>query len=121
MVILNASVALVLKAPSAIPCFFDLLNLVLTKKFEHTSQVLNSFYIYTYLKICSYDRVCHMLEGISNTLYCSSLALFFVFCYKFDLKFKHRLKVLFLFEKEQQLNAKNSPKACIKSGPQIIN
>lgn len=111
MVVLNASLGLVLKAPSAFSSIYDLVNFIadfyLDLDFREDEDFLDR--LYYNLKICSFDLTCSTLESIANMLYFLLLFLFFMFCFKFDKKFKTCVQkvVPFLKKKSNQKKEKN--------------
>lgn len=110
MVVLNASLALVLKAPSVFSSIYDLVNFIadfyLELDFREDEDFLDRFYYN--VKICSFDLTCSTWESIANMLYFLLLFLLFVFCFKFDKKFKTCVhKVVPFFKKTESKKEEN--------------
>ena len=85
MVIINATCAMVLKAPVA---SISIINLVyLLSQFSK-----NGYFNLSDRKTCYFYETCYAFEKFSNLLFLLSLSLYFVFYYNFDKNFQASFK-----------------------------
>jgi len=112
MVVLNAIVNVLCKAPSVVISFNDLRLLIVTQ-FEKLQlgvrfDRLVFEFPYTMRHVCYIEDVCLVFQNFGNFLFLISLSTNFFFYYKFDKKFKIQFNSFFLSRLSKTSLSKNN-------------
>lgn len=88
LIIINAAVALIFKSFSSVSSIFTLVNQVklLIQLLKRTQNGLSVLYKQG-ARTCRLNIVCSLIETLGNLFFLINLSIFFLFFYKFDLRF----------------------------------